>query len=87
MYNVDREIYRVKNERNEAMTKSAATTIVPLKRVFSKPRRVWKPLEKPSPPPKAPPRPASDLWVMINMINTIDSTTCAYGNIEATKLI
>lgn len=69
------------------MTNRAATTIVPINRVFSKPLRVWNPELKASLPPKEPPRPASDRCKSTRETNTIDNAICIYGSIEAITVI
>lgn len=60
---------------NDDTTKTIPTTIVKIKRNFSKPRRVlYSP--PPSPPPNAPPTPAPDCCNKIAAIKIIDSIIC-----------
>jgi hypothetical protein len=53
----DTVIYEIAKIMNERTAKRIATTIVPSKITFSRPRRVWKELPTESSPPKAPLKP------------------------------
>jgi hypothetical protein len=59
-----------------------AITIVAINIIFSTPRFVWCPDEKPSPPPNAPPRPASDCCKRMPPIRSNDKTIWIYGMLE-----
>jgi len=63
----------------EVPAKRIAMIIVATKMNFSAPRLVWCPDENPSPPPKAPPRPASDCCRRTPPMRRIDNTIWMYG--------
>ena len=65
---------------NAESAKRIAITIVTIKRVFSKPRRVWKAELKLSLPPNAPPMAAPVCCSKIAATRMIASTICIYGS-------
>lgn len=65
------------------IAKSIATTIVAMKSVLSKPRRVWKAELKLSLPPNAPPICAPVFWRSMAVTSITASTICMYGSMEA----
>jgi len=71
---------------NETPAKRIATTIVKINIIFSAPLLVWCPDEKPSPPPNAPPNPASVCCRSTPPMRRIDNIICMYGILPA-KLI
>ena len=62
-------------------------TIVAMKRVLSKPRRVWCAELKLSFPPNAPPIAAPVCCSKTAAISAMDRTTCIYGRIEEIAFI
>lgn len=58
----------------EVTANKTATTIVEINIIFSAPLFVWCPDEKPSPPPNAPPIPASDCCISMPNISRTDKT-------------
>lgn len=58
----------------EVTAKRIAITIVEINIIFSAPLLVWWPDEKPSPPPNAPPIPASDCCISMPNISRTDKT-------------
>jgi len=72
--------------RKEDKAKSKATIIVLLNRTFSIPRLAKWP-DPPSPPPKVPPTPASDLCNRIKTIRATDRIIWKKGSVFAIKFI
>jgi hypothetical protein len=72
---------------NETTVNSTAITIVPLNRILSNPLRVCCPALPESEPPKEPPRPASELCIMIPDIRNTESIICNTVKIVAISML
>src|SRR3989344_7292273 len=57
--------------------------MLPINRVLSKPRLVWKPALQLSAPPKAPPSDDPDCWSKMAAAKRTERPICIYGSIEA----